>query len=144
MRKLKKIAIIILTVFALCIMIASNVSAAQIYTDPVTSGGCTAKGNIYATRVNDYIRLASSGTYVTGTGTVTARTFLYRHGLPTPWEGNVSGNAASGVSGNTDQVVFTSTENVQWVRSEHDFKIANGSWIQVHSGNGLSLSVPQL
>jgi len=141
MSKFKRISILILAIMMLSTVFATTASAGQIYTNPVSSGGCTGTGNLYATRVNDYIRIGAAGTYVTGSGTVTSRAWLYVHGWSNPWEGFVSGNAASGVSANSGQQIFTASDNAQWVRSEHHFRIGNGSWINVHTGSGLHLSI---
>lgn len=141
MKKLKKIGFSVLAIMMIVSIFTANVSAAQIYTNPVTSEGCTGKGNLYATRINDYIRVTSAGTYVSGTGTVTARAWLYRDGSSNFWEGYVSGNAASGVTGNTSQLILSESDNAKWVRSEHHFKTPNGYWIQLHTGDGLSLLV---
>ncbi len=135
----KKISILLVIAMVIAITAAIGVSALQIYSYDY-SGSTTAIGSLYGYRVDDYIRIAFATTYVSGgSGLADAYAYLYVKG--TAYPGSASGDLSSGVSAQTGQQVFTSSDNVQSTSSSHSVTLRSGGTLTPSS---LSMNVSDI
>lgn len=119
-----------------------SVYATQIYTSDKTAAGVTARGSLYGYKVDDYIRIASSTTYASGSVdyVVSASTTLYAKGSH---PGSDSDTASSGVSAQSGQVVMTASDNVTSISSSHSATVYAATTTSIPLP-GLSLNVSEI
>lgn len=136
--KLISVLSVLMVVALLCI----GVCAKQIYTPDGTAANVTARGSLYGYKVDDYIRLAYSTTYASGSVDymVSLNTTLYAKGSH---PGSANGVASNGVSAQSEQVVMTASDNVTSISSSHSATVYASTTTSIPL-LGLSMSVDDI
>ena len=138
----KKVFAVVLTVLLLVTLCLGVYAASQIYTPEVTRANVTAKGSLYGHRIDNYIRIAASTTYASGPADymVDVSTILYAKGTYTS---SNSGIASNGVSAQSGQQVFDSSDNVASISSSHSATVYAASTTSIPLDN-LSMNVDEI
>ena len=139
---MKKRIFLALIAVLLISTLSLGVFALQKYTPDVTAKGVTAKGSLYGYRVEDYIRIAFSTTYASGSVDyyVDASTTLYATGTH---PGSASGVARDGVSAQSGQQVMSSSDNITSIGSSHS-AIVYAAYATPISLDSLSMNVSEI
>lgn len=139
---MKKRIFLALIAVMLISTLSLGVFALQKYTPDVTAKGVTAKGSLYGYRVEDYIRIAFSTTYASGSVDyyVDASTMLYAKGTH---PGSASGVARDGVSAQSGQQVLSKADNITSIGSEHSATVYAATITPIII-EGLSMNVNEI
>lgn len=144
MKKGKKFIALFLTLALLCLCsLVVLAGSTQIYTNPpIQYNGATAQGSIYGYKIDTnpgFIRIAAGTTYVSGgsgLGYTTASVSLYGKGVKS---GSANGTLPNGISAQTGQQVYESTDSITSISTSHSVVVANGNFPSI-PGLGLRLS----